>query len=440
VKKVLNRTFLLVLVLTLSFASLVNAEVVEVEFWHGFSGARLEVLEKIVADFNALNPKQQIRTMLYGTYEEGLARFLAAHPVKQEPALIGLYEGAMGAIHDSGMIIPAYQIPEKVGVEWDFGQYVRPIVTYYSRDGNLWSWPMASSTAMIYYNADHLREAGLDPDSPPTSWDELHEYGLALIEAGVVKHALAFGWPDWMFENQLALHNLEYCNEGNGREGHPTEVSWPNEFTDKLLTKWGDMAADGVWTYGGVEYDANGAFQSGELTFLMQSTSSLDGILRTVGDDFEVRTTFLPRLSEEYTRGNTLIGGSSLYVSNQATQEELEVIFEFYKYLARPEVDIYWHQNTGYFPSTNAALQRLMDGGWFTESRNHLTAFLQILSGKTDSHAAAGMKLGMFVQAREWNRDAIEKVSRGEDQRKALQYSADQVNKLLAEYNEFIQN
>lgn len=436
-KNLSNRILLLSLVFVLAFSALVSAKVVEVEFWHSMTGSRLEVLKKVVEGFNAINPEQQIVPILVGTYEEGLARFLAAYPVKQEPGIIGVYEVGTQAMHDSGMIIPAYQIPERLGQEWDFGQYSRPIVSYYSKDGNLWSWPFASSTAMLYYNADHLRAAGLDPDKPPTTWDEIHEYGLKLLESGVVKNVFSTGWPDWIFENQLALHNLEFCNEGNGRQGYPTKVSWPNAFTDELMTKWGQMAKDKVWIYGGTEYNANGAFQTGELTFLVQSTSSLDGILKTVGDKFEVRTTFLPRL-EGYARGNSLIGGNSLYVSNQVTQEELEVIFEFFKYLSRTEVDVYWHKNTGYFPSTNAAVQELMNSGWFRQSPNHLTAFLQILSGKTDSDAAAGMRMGVFVQAREWVRDAVEKVSRGEDQRAALEYSAKQIEALLAEYNEFI--
>jgi hypothetical protein len=39
-----------------------------------------------------------------------------------------------------------------------------------------------------------------------------------LVEAGVVKARVSpFGWPDWMFENALALHDLEYANMGNGR-------------------------------------------------------------------------------------------------------------------------------------------------------------------------------------------------------------------------------
>lgn len=429
----------LALILTLSGIAAAQ-QPVTVEFWHSMTGSRLNVLNKVVEDFNALNPLMQIEPVLVGTYEECLTRFRAAYQANQEPGIVQIYEVGTQTMHDSGMIIPAYQIPERLGETWDFGQYIRPIVQYYSKDGNLWSWPFASSTAMIYYNADHFRAAGLDPNKPPTTWEEMYEYGLKLVQAGVVKNALSFGWPDWMFENALALHDLEYANMGNGREGRPTAVTWPNEFTDELLELWAKMARDGVWIYGGAEYNANAAFQSGEITFLMQSTSSLDGILKTVGDSFEVRTTFLPRLANpKYARGNSLIGGNSLYVSNRVTDEELRVIFEFFKYLSRTDVAVYWHKNTGYFPATNAAVKALMDEGWFNQSPNHLTAFLQILSGKTDTHASAGMRMGPFAQAREWVRTALEKIANGEDPRAALEYSAEQINALLAEYNEFFE-
>lgn len=429
------------LVLVLALGGIATAQApVTVEFWHSMTGSRLEVLNKVVADFNALDPTMQIEPVLVGTYEECLTRFRAAYQARQEPGIVQIYEVGTQTMHDSGMIIPAYQIPERLGETWDFGQYIRPIVQYYSKDGNLWSWPFASSTAMIYYNADHLRAAGLDPNKPPTTWEEMYEYGKKLVEAGVVKHALSYGWPDWMFENALSLHDLEYANMGNGRLGRPTEVSWPNEFTDELLDIWAKMAKDNVWIYGGAEYNANAAFQSGEITFLMQSTSSLDGILKTVGDSFEVRTTFLPRLANpKYARGNSLIGGNSLYVSNRVSDAELKVIFEFFKYLSRTDVSVYWHKNTGYFPATNAAVKALMDEGWFTQSPNHLTAFLQILSGKTDTNASAGMRMGPFAQSREWVRTALEKIANGEDPKAALKYSAEQVNALLAEYNEFFE-
>ena len=431
-----KRLLLALMIMLLGFGSFAAAQVV-VDFWHGMTGGRLSVLEAKIDMFNERDPDMQINPILMGTYAEGLSRWLASHPIGEEPPMVQIYEVGAQAMHDSGMIIPAYQVPERLGVDWDFGQYVVPITMYYSRDGNLWSWPHGSSTSMLYYNADHFRDAGLDPNQPPTTWEEMHETGLALLEAGVTGDTLSFGWPDWQFEQQLALHNQSYVDSGNGREGHATQVLWPSDFTNQLLAKWGEMAAAGTWLYGGPEYEVNSAFTAGELSMLMQSTSSLDAIMRTVGDSFEVRTAFLPRF-EGWPRGNSIIGGNSIYVSTNATDEELEVIFAFFQFLAEPDIDIYWHKNTGYFPATNAALKQLLDEGWFQESPNHLTAFLQILSGRTDTMAARGSMIGPFVESRDYVRDALSQVAAGADPEVASGRAAERINVLLSEWIEFI--
>lgn len=47
-------------------------------------------------------------------------------------------------------------------------------------DGKLYGIPRFASINTLIYNADHFRQAGLDPDRPPKSWDEFVEYGRKL--------------------------------------------------------------------------------------------------------------------------------------------------------------------------------------------------------------------------------------------------------------------
>lgn len=50
--------------------------------------------------------------------------------------------------------------------------------SYY--DGKTYSIPFQRSTIIMYYNKDQFKEAGLDPEKPPTNWDELREYAKKL--------------------------------------------------------------------------------------------------------------------------------------------------------------------------------------------------------------------------------------------------------------------
>ncbi|HEU68082.1 MAG TPA: ABC transporter substrate-binding protein [Candidatus Acetothermia bacterium] len=407
-----------------------------VEFWHAMSGSRLKVLEKIVSDFNAAHPDIEVRPVFTGTYEETLTKFIAAYRAGTAPNFVQVYEVGTQTMIDSGAIIPVYQIPGMLGETWDWAQYVRPIVLYYSVGDNLWSFPFNSSTSMLYYNKDHFRQAGLDPNKPPTTWDEMFRVGRELLRAGVVANVLSFGWPDWQFEQQLAVHNYLYADNGNGRAGLANEVTWPDPFSIRVFTTWTELAREGIFLYGGPEYNANSAFTSGQISMLLQSTSSLDGIMRTA--QFEVGTTFLPRFPDE-PRGNSVVGGGSLWVRKGQSVEELRAVWEFFKYLSQTEVAIYWHKGTGYFPATNAALKQLMDDGWFAQSPNHLTAFLQILSGRQDTAASIGVRLGPFVEIRDYVRAALEKAVAGTlSPEAALAEAAAKANRALREYQELV--
>ena len=47
-------------------------------------------------------------------------------------------------------------------------------------EGKTYAIPFQRSTPVFYYNKDAFREAGLDPEAPPTTWDEMIEVGKQL--------------------------------------------------------------------------------------------------------------------------------------------------------------------------------------------------------------------------------------------------------------------
>jgi ABC-type glycerol-3-phosphate transport system substrate-binding protein len=50
--------------------------------------------------------------------------------------------------------------------------------------GNYYGIPVRYDSFLLHYNATQFAEAGLDPDKPPTSWEEFETYGKALINSG----------------------------------------------------------------------------------------------------------------------------------------------------------------------------------------------------------------------------------------------------------------
>ena len=58
------------------------------------------------------------------------------------------------------------------------------VLNYYTIDGQLYSMPFNTSNAVLYYNKDMFREAGLDPDKPPATFSEFREYAKKMTKDG----------------------------------------------------------------------------------------------------------------------------------------------------------------------------------------------------------------------------------------------------------------
>jgi len=409
-------------------------EKTQITFWHAMSGARLKVVNALVDKFNATHPDIKVNPLFTGTYAETLTKFISAYRTGTAPNLVQVYEVGTQTMIDSGAILPVYKLPVILGESWDWAKYIIPIRNYYSVKEKLYSMPFNSSTAMLYYNKDLFRKAGLDPNKPPTTWKEMEEIGKKLLQSRVVDHVLSFGWPGWIFEQMHAYHNQLFANNENGRAGWATKVLFNSNFGVMVLETWTRLAKEGVFLYGGPEYSANQAFIAGRIAMLCQSTSSLAGIEK--GADFEVGTSFLPRF-KGYPLGNSVIGGASLWVSKGQSKEGLHAVWEFLKWLGRPENAIFWHKGTGYFPTINEAVKELLDERWFSKDQNYLTAFLQILYGRRDTAAARGVRLGPFVEIRVLERTAIEKAISGVlSPKAALDEAAKKANEALQAYIE----
>ncbi|MDQ0644165.1 ABC transporter substrate-binding protein [Microbacterium murale] len=50
-------------------------------------------------------------------------------------------------------------------------------------DGNMWAVPISAYGQGLHYNRTLFEAAGLDPDKPPTTWDEVREYAKQIADA-----------------------------------------------------------------------------------------------------------------------------------------------------------------------------------------------------------------------------------------------------------------
>ena len=70
---------------------------------------------------------------------------------------------------------------ERLHEDWNEGDYIESVWEIYGKfDDGLYALPTKFDLWLAFWNEDHFEEAGLDPDQPPQTWEELAEYAETL--------------------------------------------------------------------------------------------------------------------------------------------------------------------------------------------------------------------------------------------------------------------
>ncbi|MDR0656638.1 MAG: sugar ABC transporter substrate-binding protein [Treponema sp.] len=172
-----------------------SSKVVEVQFFHTtWVPAMLEILDDAVKQFEDANPGIKIvqtRTNWADAPSQLMASIMGGTPpdlIMANPGMLAQYRN-IGAFADlTGWI------------SQDFLKNLLPssidIIT--TPDGKIDGMPQEGTTYTLFYRKDLFEKAGLDPNKPPATWEELVETGKKLVkdtdEDGIIDQ-YAYGWP-----------------------------------------------------------------------------------------------------------------------------------------------------------------------------------------------------------------------------------------------------
>lgn len=157
-------------------------EPVKVIWWHSMSGELGKAVDKLVADFNASQKNVQVEAVFQGTYDESINKMKASMDTKSGPSLIQVYEIGSRFMIDSKAITPVQKFVD--ADKFDLSQLEENILNYYKVDGKLNSMPFNTSNPILYYNKDMFKAAGLDPEKPPTTYEEITKAAQVLSKEG----------------------------------------------------------------------------------------------------------------------------------------------------------------------------------------------------------------------------------------------------------------
>ncbi|HLR82760.1 MAG TPA: sn-glycerol-3-phosphate ABC transporter substrate-binding protein UgpB [Paenalcaligenes sp.] len=384
----------------------------DIVFWHSMEGALGDRVNELVEEFNNSQSDYVIKPSYKGNYGESMNAGIAAFRAGNAPDILQVFEvGTATMMHAKGAVQPVQEMSEMVGDPIDPEIFLGAVGGYYSdSDGKLVSMPFNSSTPVLYYNKDAFKEAGLDPDSPPKTWEELADAAQKIRDAGY-ECGYTTSWPSWiLLENFSAWHNIPYASENNGFGGLNARLSLDDPLFKKHLSFLADMSEEGNFTYGGRGDTPNALFTSGKCGMFTGSSGNRANILKTGEFDFGIST--LPYYADvEGAPQNSIIGGASLWVFADKPEETYKGVTQFFKFLSSPEQSAKWHQGTGYVPVTTGGYELTKESGFYDENVGTEVSVMQ-LDANTTEHSR-GIRLGYLPQIRDVEDGVMEEIFAG---------------------------
>ncbi len=181
----------------------------QISFWNGFTGPDRAAVEQLVKEFNDSHPKIHV-DMQISPWDVFYQKLVPAISSGKGPDLMAFDSAQLPQYASRGVLRP---LDDYYTSTPDSQKLVPAAVDATKWQGKSYGVPMNFTTLELYWNKDMFKAAGLDPNKPPTNWDEFatmakkltldpsgsgkpQQYGLAIAD-----HQTVPMWPILLWGN-----------------------------------------------------------------------------------------------------------------------------------------------------------------------------------------------------------------------------------------------
>lgn len=337
-------------------------------------GDAAKLIDQMTADFNAENPDVQVQAVYTGNYDDTVTAIQTAIQGGNAPDLFVSLATQRFTMADTKMAMP---LDDLIAADPEGQAFVDDFIDGFMLDsyvdGSIYSIPFQRSTMVMFYNKDAFEEVGLDPEAPPTTWDEMVEYAQKLTNENRygVGIALNSGSAQWAFTG----FSLQNCTNGvslMSADGKEVYFNTPENI--EALQLWLDLQnkymcmAPGIvqWT------DLPTQFLAGEVAMIYHTTGNLTNIRNNATFDFGV--CFLPA-GRQY---GAPTGGGNFYITNGISEERQKAAWEFIKFCCSTERAAQWSIDTGYVATRESCYETQLLKDYYADFPQALVAYEQL--------------------------------------------------------------
>ncbi|MGB6537140.1 MAG: ABC transporter substrate-binding protein [Xanthobacteraceae bacterium] len=211
-------------------------------FWFpvDLGGGLAKAIGSMISDFNRAHPDIRVTATYTGNYDVTLAKIQASKLAGALPDIAVTEISSVPVLAALGAAQPLDEFIAASGGKQFLGKFWPSMLLNCGYGGKVFGIPFQRSTPVMYYNKDAFAAAGLDPEKPPLTWDEMvaaahkltQRQGDRTARWGVELPLEAFNW---------FYYALTYSNGGQTLSPDGMKVLWDQPRNLQALQFWYDL-------------------------------------------------------------------------------------------------------------------------------------------------------------------------------------------------------
>jgi multiple sugar transport system substrate-binding protein len=326
---------------------------VEIEFWQYYYESKKLLVDDLIKEFEAENPDITVKHQTF-PYDSFIQKIATTVPAGRGPDVVTLYYGWFPTWISSGYLQP---LPEDQISYDEIESEFFPMVQSAKFAGKYYGIPTAVRTLALFWNKDLFEKAGLDPEQPPTTWEEFVEYAKATTERDADGKLQVAGYAfnplgqdhHWFRECLLRQNNAPtMSDDGKSVLWNSTPEGYEAwEWFVNLVKKHevGELSffPDNPFT----------PFELGRAAMLVDGSFRVAKLKAAMDQGLNAGVAVLPAHKSKATFASYWVHG----ITKNATDEKLAASIKFLKFLTSEKAMKAWLERVGELPARKALIE-----------------------------------------------------------------------------------
>ncbi len=280
-------------------------------------------MDPAIEEFNANNPDIEMQAVFEG-WNSWIQKYPTYFQSGTQADVVFWWDYALSDTYVADKLVPLEGYVDQEVIDL----LPASIIEAVKLDGVLYSIPQGVSGFMVYYNKEIFEQAGLDPEAPPTTWDELYDYAKQITDNTDYAGLGLPGKGTTLHDHTLLLMFQSIGGQIINDDNTP-RINTPEGIAAlEYLKKLSEVAPSNFMEL--ERGDNRTMFTNGELGMIISdSTWAVPGLQAKYGEDLDASIIGLAPMVEGPAGKYNYFGADGWVITNEAEAEEAGRVISF---------------------------------------------------------------------------------------------------------------